>query len=1247
MMRKWIDRILFVVALVVALIAVLVVGGLLWLRTPWGHDFVRGQIVGRLGGAMAGQVELGHVRGDILHGVTLIDFALVGDDGVRLIAADTVQVGYGLRPFFRQQIVIERVRFVRPEINLVRAQDGRWNFQTIWKPRPPRPPDARPGWGSFVEISSIEFVDGAFDVGFEEGGWGRIDWAGNRFVGLNGAVGLALHSRDENLKRFEARDLSFRATAPALVVRRLDGTGVLTPDSLALREIDLETAGSRVRVNGLLVTGDPAEPDSFALAIRAPRVDLDEVKRFFPEVRLDGVARYEGRLVGPAGNPSLVIDRGAVDTGRSEVAVEGILASLGSGLHLDLAAEVSPLDPADVRLFVPAYPIAQPVSGAIAVDGPPSTLDVEAELSSRSGAFALEGTIDSGSSTIGYDLIAESRSLDIGGLLGQPQADLVLTGVYRIEGRGTGPTDLDARVSATLQRSRVFRWDVMALETHGRLLGRTYAADTLWARLPQTVLQGEGSFGLARHGTMDAAIALESEDLGDLWPTLSRLGGRGRVAAQLSGTYADFDVVGDVAAADVELQAVRADSFVGGVRMTDVGAAMRLEAQGTVHGLTASTVRADTAAVDLVYAAGIVNISSTMSHPGDEVTTAAGTIDLRGAQASFTLDRFEHRAPDEVWSMAEGSQLTIAGGEIVAHDFRLTQNGQTLRADGVFSLSGSSDLTFAAENIDLREVAQHIGQPEGDWQGRATLRGRLRGTRLNPMIEVEGELSEGKIRGFSFVRVDGNLVYDDRTGNIDMTITTPEEGHEIVVTGQVPFDLALMGGVDRLPDRPIDVSIRGVNTDMSLLGAFVPGISDLTGPVDIRVDIRGTTEAPRFDGAATIQSGRLTINATGVTYEDIVGQIAFSNDRITVEQITGTDGDDGRFQIDGGIAMENLQFGELDLEMLATELIVVDLTRRFVQVNGNLTLTGTTDLPVIEGQIIVDEAIYRLPEQRGKDIINLDQAVIYVQIPGEEAEPDVERSPSPWDRTRMDLVVVVTDDAVLTASNARIEIAGDLSLLKPAGVETPSFSGTLQVRRGYYEEFGRRFIIEGGELFFYGTPEINPGLHVVATRTVPDVEGVGDVNVRIVVGGRMRSPTIDLESTPPFDKSEIISIALFGSPRTSASQQGQLTETVEGLVLGAASGELTRALSEELNLDLLEFQQFQDEGGEQAQLVRIGKLISPDVYVTFEQQFGGLEQESAVGLRYQMTEIFTLQATAGRQRERFAGGLDLFWEFTY
>jgi translocation and assembly module TamB len=316
-----------------------------------------------------------------------------------------------------------------------------------------------------------------------------------------------------------------------------------------------------------------------------------------------------------------------------------------------------------------------------------------------------------------------------------------------------------------------------------------------------------------------------------------------------------------------------------------------------------------------------------------------------------------------------------------------------------------------------------------------------------------------------------------------------------------------------------------------------------------------------------------------------------------------------------------------------------------VQVHASIAVSGTTDTPVLTGRVVVDEAIYRMPERTNKDIIDLDEAVIYVDIPGVR-RPDqaIERSPSLWDRSRLDIEVEVTDDAILSSNNMRVEIAGDLSLFKPPQSPMPSLSGTLQVRRGYYEEFGKRFTIEGGEVFFYGTPELNPGLHIVASNTVEGVQGIGDVLVQITVGGTLRNPTIDLASTPAYDKSEIIAIALFGTPTPSAGQQGQFSETVRDLVTGTAGSSLLRsALTSELNLDVIEISQRQEEEGDSATLFRVGKYISPDVFVTFEQQLGGQEDHQAIGLRYQMTDLFTLEATVGTRES----GVDLFWEYTY
>jgi autotransporter translocation and assembly factor TamB len=1238
-MSAVLSKVMFVVALVVALAGVAVVGGMVWLRTQWGHEFVRGQIESRLDAAVHGSVRLGGVEGDVLTGIVLHDLVIEAEDGVPLLVAETARARYSLRPFLDKRIAVDEIRLIRPEILLVRGADERWNFQEMFARDEPSAPGP-PGWGSWVRIGSIEIEDGLVDVEFEDGGWPVLDWQANEFRDVNGSIEVALNTRDRNLRRFAGRDLSFHLTGPDLRILDLDGEGILTPDSLALKAIHLTTPGTELTADGHLTLGGA---DSLALVVDAPRISLDEAQRLFPQVRLGGTGSFDGRVVGPAGNPSLEIDDFAVDTDRSSVAGTGRIVNLASPvLELELVAD--PLAPSDVQAYVSAWPIAVPLSGPVRLEGPPRQLAIDASLTSPAGGVDAAGALDLRAG-LAYDLAGTTRGLDVGRLIGRPAVDVILTGDYRIDGRGTSERELDADVQVELGRSRIYRWDVISGATRGRLVGREYRADTLQVRLPQSVLRGRGTFGLASAGIIDATAEIESEDLGELWPGIGEISTRAAAELEMAGTYRDFDVTGDLVAADLVYGGFTADSFMGDVQLTGIGGPFDMLAQGTFHRMSIAGVDADTAGVVLDYAESRIQLIADLDLTSEASVSLTGDVDFSGPRTETSLTSLVYRTPDGTWQMAEGSELALAEGRVSARDFRITRNGQTLRVEGVFGIEGQSDLSFAAENIQLEDAARLMGQPPGDWQGIANVSGTLRGTRLQPFIDVSGEVSSGRLRGFQFERITGELSYEDALADIDLTIATPTEEHRLVLTGTAPIDLTLASVPDRLPDRPVDLQIRGENTDLTILSAIIPGLTDLAGPVDIQVDISGTSESPRFSGAAVLRGGTLTVAATGVTYEDLHGNIAFDNDEITITELRGTDGARGTFEIGGRVAMENLRLGSLDVEITATDLQVIDLSRQDVQVHATIALTGTTDAPVMRGRLVVDEAIYRMPETSNKEVIDLDEAVIYVDIPG-VARPDdsIERSPSLWDRSRLDLEVQVTDDAILTASNMRVEIAGDLSLFKPAESPMPSLSGTLQVRRGYYEEFGKRFTIEGGEVFFYGTPELNPGLHIVASNTVEGVQGIGDVLVQITVGGTLRNPTIDLASTPPYDKSEIIAIALFGTPTPSAGQQGQFTETVRDLVTGtAASSLLKTTLTSELNLDVFEISQRQLAEGDSATLFRVGKFISPDVYVSFEQQVGGDEDHQAVGLRYQMTDLFTLEATVGTRES----GVDLFWEYTY
>ena len=95
--------------------------------------------------------------------------------------------------------------------------------------------------------------------------------------------------------------------------------------------------------------------------------------------------------------------------------------------------------------------------------------------------------------------------------------------------------------------------------------------------------------------------------------------------------------------------------------------------------------------------------------------------------------------------------------------------------------------------------------------------------------------------------------------------------------------------------------------------------------------------------------------------------------------------------------------------------------------------------------------------------------------------------------------------------------------------------------------------------------------------------------------------------------------------------------------MGTLAGPLQDALAGELGLDAVEYTQRTEATGEVANLFRVGKFITPDVYVTVEQEVGGSEDRQAVGLRYQLSRQFTVQGSAGTRQS----GVDLFWEFAF
>ncbi|MBA4742434.1 MAG: translocation/assembly module TamB domain-containing protein, partial [Azoarcus sp.] len=236
-----------------------------------------------------------------------------------------------------------------------------------------------------------------------------------------------------------------------------------------------------------------------------------------------------------------------------------------------------------------------------------------------------------------------------------------------------------------------------------------------------------------------------------------------------------------------------------------------------------------------------------------------------------------------------------------------------------------------------------------------------------------------------------------------------------------------------------------------------------------------------------------------------------------------------------------------------------------------------------------------------------------------------------------DVTVSLGDALYLSALGLDTRLTGELALRLRDGAPLAA-SGTISTVGGSYKGYGQSLTIERGLINFQG-PLDNPGLNVVALRKGLPVEA------GIAVSGSARRPVIRLVSTPEVPDPEKLSWIVLGrSPSAGGGADMSLLLPAAQALLGGPGGGMTEQLSRSLGVDEFGIGQADSgapvrsssvvdggraagEGNVGAQVFTIGKRLSPDLFVSFEQSLGGAE--SLVKLTYQLTRRISLVARGG------------------
>lgn len=410
------------------------------------------------------------------------------------------------------------------------------------------------------------------------------------------------------------------------------------------------------------------------------------------------------------------------------------------------------------------------------------------------------------------------------------------------------------------------------------------------------------------------------------------------------------------------------------------------------------------------------------------------------------------------------------------------------------------------------------------------------------------------------------------------------------------------GGPRITPESPLRLS---ASIELARL-ATLAGLTDATMRFDGRAKAaftaRGTLREPLLTG--TVEASELSVAhpPEGLDLRNGTLRAELAEREIRVQSFA-IRGGDGTFKASGVLAQGTSRGAALDWQAERLTLLNRPDRRLIVTGKGKATLEGTK--LALAGELRADSGQIEL---RSSQLPALGDDVVIV---GRKRETTERTS---LQRAALDLTLDFGDQFRLTGRGLDAIIAGRVRVQTNALGDLIA-KGEVRTVRGVYHAFGQRLELERGRLIFDGPVE-NPRLDIRAMRKRQAVEA------GVEVMGTVRSPFVRVVSDPALPEHEALSWLVLGHGSRDASA-GDLSM----LPLAAAAllnpGQSDGGIAGRFGLDSIGMRRDTVAG----QIVTVGKRITDDLYVVYEQGTGAAAQ--ALKLEYNLGRRWLVRAEAG------------------
>lgn len=1250
-------------------------------QTGYFKTWLRDEIVRQAAASMQGTLRLGRISGNLVTNFGFHDLCIDLDQDT-VLHVPNLEVKLSPFKLLRRQVVVNNLVFHAPRFSLRQRPDSTWNVTHLLKPASSTAtPETASLWR--LALQNLRVEDGAFI-------FTPLDTAAYKFLPRQIRkiwTSLRLDYADKNW-RVVLRNMQLKAFDPNVTIDSLAAQVSVKEDSLLVKNLKLRSDHSRFA--GQITLRHFTRP-IFSVDLQSMPLYLEDLRPFFPRLPVIGPLHGTIHAIGDVQNL-----RTTFHLRHADGSADGNFFVLqdSAAFYYDLEAAVRALN---LTPYLHDSSGTTQVNFDIKLDGSGMTLEdlnanlalaidssqvlgrdmarlrltarafakqIHIKLSAHSslGELELSGKLFDPQRRQNFEVNAEARHLNLTRLLHSDTLDSDLS--FRLAGSGQHfdfeQLNFDGWLRVFPSRLPAILIDSAYCQFHTHK--SDFQLDTLHLASSLGNIQAAGLLSLR----YDNNFRFRAE-LGDLtWVKQAleadTLRAAGIFTGSASGPLDSLLVISRFNLRQVQYNTTSIKRLAGNLtfqRRDNEGGGM-IQMRG--NDLLMGYLPVDSATAVAHYDLKQAQISADFRQ-GERNHGKVEGLYTFGEVARFEVWHAVFNVLGQTWRAPEDSAIWVDIGEedYDFHNFVLISGDQRLRLDGLLDYLGTEDLRFKIENVDIAALASGITGKTASGQntlsGILNMQAHLTGNAEAPILHGQLSWLNGRVADFAFAKWDWQFRYEAQRLAWEFVLHQNQD-RQMTGEGYLPVNLALDNvGKVLYDDRPIRLQAATTGIDLAFLQTLTNQVKNVQGTLVFDVKVENTLQQPRSKGAVRIIDGAFSVPKYGINYNDL--QLVAAIDTASVK-ITSflVQSDKGSFEAGGKLYFSQQAITEANGFVKARDFLAIRNRNLELRLDANINASGDLKGARYQGDVTVVRSRFFLPALQQRSIIQLDETDKIKSAPADctaimASQPGGAASLQRWlQNLRGELKLNIPRNTWIRGPELNAEISGALDFIQE-GITKFSLFGTLNIIRGTYELYGKKFDIEKGQITFQGDFR-NPQIELAASHFYrAQGETREKKSIEVKISGLLASPQIEfLQAGEPLDEKDALANLIFGVnfdqllygqrkglEAESNKEMGAFSSAAKGLVSGLVSQQLTQSLGRSLNLDLIEFQ---GSGDLSQSSVLVGKYLTNNLFISFGQEPEG----RVVSLEWEVpkwVKNLFLQAAHGGEENRKTG-FDLIWK---